>query len=128
VKTEVMLFVRDVEASSRWYQQLLGAHSGHGGDEYEMLVDDHMNLLFQLHRLEADEHGMEVLDETTPRGAGVLCYVQVDDVLAVHARAIAMKAAVVTTPAFNELARHTEFTLRDPDGYALAVYSKGRQS
>ena len=32
------LFVDDVEASSRWYQALLGAQSGHGGPEFEMLT------------------------------------------------------------------------------------------
>ena len=31
------LFVDDVEASSRWYQTLLGAQSMHGGPDFEML-------------------------------------------------------------------------------------------
>ena len=35
-----MLVVSDVEASSRWYQDVLGLASGHGGDEYEMLLFD----------------------------------------------------------------------------------------
>ena len=39
MKPEVMFFVADVEKSSRWYQELLGAKSGHGGTEYEMIVD-----------------------------------------------------------------------------------------
>ena len=34
-----LIAVRDVEASSRWYQRLLGCRSGHGGPEYEKLVD-----------------------------------------------------------------------------------------
>ena len=32
------LFVDDVEASSRWYQTLLGAQSVHGGPDFEMLT------------------------------------------------------------------------------------------
>jgi catechol 2,3-dioxygenase-like lactoylglutathione lyase family enzyme len=35
-----MIAVRDVEASSRWYQELLGLHSDHGGPEYERLLAD----------------------------------------------------------------------------------------
>ena len=33
-----MIAVRDVEASSRWYQELLGLVSNHGGPEYERLL------------------------------------------------------------------------------------------
>ena len=33
-----MIAVRDVAASSRGYQELLGCASGHGGAEYERLV------------------------------------------------------------------------------------------
>ncbi len=35
-----MIVVRDVEASSVWYQRLLGLTSGHGGKEFEMLMID----------------------------------------------------------------------------------------
>jgi hypothetical protein len=41
IRPQPLLAVGDVPASSRWYQRLLGARSGHGGDEYErLLVDD----------------------------------------------------------------------------------------
>ncbi|HVM52567.1 MAG TPA: VOC family protein [Acidimicrobiales bacterium] len=120
-----MLFVDDVEASSRWYQDLLGARSAHGGPEFEMLMlgDE---LVLQLHHADAEEHGSERLPEGAPRGAGVLLYLQtadVDAVHALHARAVEMGAAVESEPTYIELAHHTEFVVRDPDGYALAVHS-----
>ena len=37
-QSQTMIAVRDVEASSRWYQQLLGLRSDHGGPEYERLL------------------------------------------------------------------------------------------
>ncbi len=123
MKTEIMLFVRDVEASSNWYQQLLTARSGHGGSEYEMITDVNGELLFQFHKLEGDEHGVNINDDT-PRGLGVLCYVNVEDVFAVHKQAMAMAANVESEPRFIELAGHTEFIVRDPDGYGLAIYSR----
>lgn len=126
MQTEVMLFVNDVQKSSAFLQRLLGAKSGHGGDEYEMIVDDAGNLLFQLHRLDGDEHGVQVTQDT-PRGAGVLVYVRVDDVRAVHARAVEMQADIVTQPEYNRLARHTEFVVRDRDGYGLAIYTRGER-
>ncbi len=125
MRSEVMLFVRDVAKSSSFLQQLLGAKSGHGGEEYEMIVDEEGTLLFQLHRLDGDEHGVELTD-STPRGAGVLVYVNVDDVRAVYRRAREMKADIVTAPGYNPLAYHTEFVVRDPDGYGLAVYTRGK--
>jgi hypothetical protein len=44
-----LICVRDVEASSRWYQRLLGCQSDHGGQEYERLVA-RGQLVLQLHR------------------------------------------------------------------------------
>ncbi|HET7875924.1 MAG TPA: VOC family protein, partial [Methylomirabilota bacterium] len=31
MRAQPLIAVRDVEAASRWYQQLLSAESGHGG-------------------------------------------------------------------------------------------------
>jgi hypothetical protein len=119
-----MLFVKDVINSSAWYQDLLGAKSAHGGPEYEMLTDSEGELLFQLHKLEADEHGVSLSDESSIRGAGVLCYVRVDDVQEIYTKALSMKADVQSEPTFLDLAGHTEFVVKDLDGYSLAIYSR----
>ncbi len=124
MKSEIMLFVNNVEASSNWYQELLGATSAHGGSEYEMLTDDSGVLLFQLHKLGGEEHGVNLQDNNSPRGAGVLCYVNVDDVEVIFEKAKQMGADIENEPTFIELAGHTEFILRDPDGYSLAIYSR----
>lgn len=128
MKSEIMLFVKDVEVSSTWYQKLLGAKSAHGGSEYEMLTDAEGELLFQLHKLDGEEHGFNLVDESSPRGSGVLCYINVDDVQQIYANARSMHAEVKGEPSFIELAGHTEFILEDPDGYSLAVYSRGDAS
>ncbi len=128
MKTEIMLFVKDVINSSAWYQNLLGAKSAHGGPEYEMLTDSEGELLFQLHKLEGDEHGVNLSDDSSGteeiRGAGVLCYVRVDDVHEIYKNALSMKVDVKSEPTFIELAGHTEFIVKDLDGYSLAIYSR----
>ena len=124
MKTEIMLFVKDVGNSSAWYQNLLGAVSAHGGPEYEMLTDSEGELLFQLHKLEGDEHGVSLSDDSSIRGAGVLCYVCVDDVHEIYKKALSMNADVSSEPTFLDLAGHTEFIVKDLDGYSLAVYSR----
>jgi len=37
MRPQPLICVNDVEASSRWYQQLLGCQSAHGGPNYKEL-------------------------------------------------------------------------------------------
>jgi catechol 2,3-dioxygenase-like lactoylglutathione lyase family enzyme len=122
-----MLFVDDVEATSRWYQELFGLHSGHGGPEFEMLVVEKggHDIVLQLHKAELEEHGTRIIPGS-PNGLGVLLEFEVADVDSVHAlhrRAVEMSAAVEVEPWFNDQAHHTEFTVLDPNGYAISVHS-----
>ena len=122
---EPMIFVDDVEATSAFLQRLLGLKSAHGGKEYEMLVDGAGALVLQLHHADAEEHGGARLPAGAPRGAGVLLYFNVPDVRAAHANALAIGARCEGPPSYVRAARHTEFVVRDPDGYALAIYQRG---
>src|SRR5262245_38244190 len=57
MRPQPLIAVRDVEASSAWYQRLLGCESGHGGAEYERLVA-RGELIMQLHNWEVEhDHG-----------------------------------------------------------------------
>lgn len=115
-----MLVVRDVGASSAWYQEVLGMTSGHGGSEFEMLMADG-ELALMLHHLEFTEH--PAIDDPREGGAGrgVLLYFSVEDVAPFYERALAIGAALIDEPHENPNARSIEFSLRDPDGYAITV-------
>ena len=119
-----MIFVDDVEASSRWYQALLGLRSGHGGPHYEMLMQGE-DMVLQLHPVEGEEHGGDRAPVDARRGAGLLLYFRTDDIKALHARAEALGVSIEGPPAFIALAGHTEFVVRDPDGYAIALFQRG---
>jgi catechol 2,3-dioxygenase-like lactoylglutathione lyase family enzyme len=125
VPFDPMLFVDDVEASSRFYQRLLNAKSGHGGNEYEMIVDADKTLLLQLHHADGEEHG-DILPAGVRRGAGVLLYFKVADVREAYTRAQSMGARIEGEPAYIDKAFHTEFVVRDPDGYSIALFQRGR--
>ncbi len=115
-----MILVRDVEASSKWYQELLGLSTGHGGAEFEMLMSDD-GLALMLHRVDSAEHpALSDPREGTP-GRGVLLYFSVDAVEPVFERATAMEADLIDEPHENPKAGAVEFSLRDPDGYSLTV-------
>ena len=74
-----LICVRDVEASSRWYQRLLGAESAHGGPNYERL-EVGGKLILQLHHWEVDHHHGRIGDpDDMPPGNGLLLWFEIDD-------------------------------------------------
>jgi catechol 2,3-dioxygenase-like lactoylglutathione lyase family enzyme len=125
MRVQPLIAVRDVEASSRWYQSLLGCKSGHGGREYEQLLAEG-ELLLQLHAwgVEDDEHAHMGDPSIKSRGNGVLLWFQVDDFDAAVARARNLQAEILEEPHVNTSANHREFWLRDPDGYVVVLASR----
>lgn len=122
MKVRSMIAVRDVEASSHWYQQLLDCQSGHGGDEYEQLIKDG-EMLLQLHAWGAHEHPNLGDPDAAPPGYGVLLWFQVDAFDAAVNRARGLSAEIIEEPRVNDRARHRECWLRDPDGYIVVLAS-----
>jgi len=135
-QAQPLLAVTDVEASSRWYQELLGLRSDHGGPHYERLLAGG-NLVLQLHNREVEhDHGRigsdpEAAAETgRPAGDGVLVWFgEVADFDAVAQRAEALGAPVVVGPHRNPPEgagngpAHRELWITDPDGYTVVVAS-----
>ena len=78
MRPQPLIAVRDVEASSRWYQRLLGGRSDHGGTEYERLVDGG-RLILQLHAWDIDHDHGAIGDAAKPYGNGVLLWFEIDD-------------------------------------------------
>lgn len=121
--------MRDVEASSRWYQHLLGCKSAHGGPEYERLVSPQGTLILQLHRWDVEHHHGPIGDaDAKPYGNGVLLWFEVDDIDAAIARAGELNAEVIlprhrNPPEGGGGPNHWEFWLRDRDGYAVVLAS-----
>ena len=128
MRPQPLIAVHDVEASSRWFQRLLGCQSAHGGPVYERLVSDG-TLILQLHNLEVEHHHGRIGDpEAGPFGNGVLLWFEVDDFDAAVARATEMNAEVVLAPHRNPPdgdggPNHREIWLRDPNGYVVVLAS-----
>jgi predicted enzyme related to lactoylglutathione lyase len=126
-RSRTLLAVRDVEASSRWYQELVGLTSGHGGAEYEMLMADG-EIVIQLHMRDVEHHHGAVVDPEVPVGNGVLVWLgEVSDFDGAVERAGAMGVEIVRdthrNPPAGEGPSHREIWLRDPDGYTVVLAS-----
>jgi hypothetical protein len=78
MRPQPLICVRDVEASSRWYQRLLGCQSDHGGPHYERLVLDG-RLVLQLHHRDVEHHHGRIGDSNLTPGNGVLLWFEIGD-------------------------------------------------
>jgi predicted enzyme related to lactoylglutathione lyase len=129
MRPQPLICVRDVEASSRWYQHLLGCASAHGGPEYERLVSQGGALVLQLHSWEIEHHHGRIGDpDAKPYGNGVLLWFEIDDIDAAIARATELKAEIVmprhrNPPEGDGGPNHWEIWLRDLDGYTVVLAS-----
>ncbi len=114
-----MIAARDVRASVGWYKKLLGCTNDHDRPDFDRLLDGE-RVLLMVHQEHAPEHGL-----SKPRagaaGRGVLIWIHVEDLDAVHARAKRMKARIVIAPHDTPAAGWREFTVEDPDGYRIAI-------
>ncbi len=126
---QTLLAVRDVEAASRWYQQLLGLTSDHGGPHYERLLS-RGTLVLQLHNWDVEhEHG-RIGERDQAVGNGVVVWFgDVADFDDVVARAAQLSATVVVPAHRNPRSGegngpgHRELWLKDLDGYTVAIAS-----
>ena len=117
-----LICVHDVQASSAWYQQLLGCTSGHGGNEYERLVAGGQ-LVLQLHRWDVGHQHGPLGDPTLrPYGNGVLFWFELDDFEAAVRRALDLKVETLKERYLSENG-NWEYWLRDPDGYTVVLTS-----
>ena len=128
MRPQPLIAVSDVEASSRWYQRLLGCRSDHGGPNYERLVYKG-ELILQLHHFEVEHHHGAIGDRhDRPYGNGVLLWFEIDDFDAAMGRLAELKAEIVlprhrNPPDGNGGPNHWECWVRDLDGYRVVLAS-----
>ena len=119
MKAQPLIAVHDVEVSSRWYQQVLGAVSGHGGREYEQLLVDG-EMVLQLHLLDEGHHHGAIGNPQEPLGNGVALWFFTSELDAAVGR-VTEEVTVVEGLHDNPNAGHRELWLRDPDGYLVVL-------
>jgi len=119
-----MLTVTDVEATSSWLQTIFALTSVHGGAEFDMLADSEGRVVMWLHRHDADhDHPQTTGLDMSRVGAGVVFYLQTDDIEATNTRAVSLGATIVEELHLNPLAHHREFTVKSADGYLFAAHT-----
>jgi catechol 2,3-dioxygenase-like lactoylglutathione lyase family enzyme len=121
-RTWTIIGVRDVPSSFKWYQSLFGqpeTRPGHA--DFGQILDSDGTVLLCLHQWGAHEHpSLMSPDEASP-GNGLLLFFRVDDFDMALKRARALVARFEEEPHVNPNTQTREFSLRDPDGYYVAI-------
>ncbi len=124
-RTWPIIAVEDVQASSRWYQQLLGCSSSHPGeDTFDQILDEDGTVLLCLHAwaVGGDHDHPPFKDRQAARpGNGLLLFICVDDHDDALDRARAKDLPLAEEPHPNPNSGAMEFSLYDPDGYFVTI-------
>ncbi len=117
-----MIAVNDVRKSSQWYQKVLNCKSGHGGGEYEQIVNNG-RLILQLHTWDIDHHHEDFLGKKSikSRGNGCVLWFQLDDLDSALKVVKKIKAKILKPVGINPNAKHREIWLQDLDGYVVVL-------
>jgi catechol 2,3-dioxygenase-like lactoylglutathione lyase family enzyme len=119
-KTDPIIAVKDVEASSAWYQAVLGCKSMHGGKTFDILVSETNEVLLCLHHW--GDHGHPTMqDPAVTPGNGLILYFRTDNMNGIRKNVERMNWPVEEEIHLNENSTKNEFSLRDPDGYYLTI-------
>ena len=78
IKTDPIIAVKDVEASSKWYQTIFGCKSMHGGKEFDILVSENEEILICLHKWGEHDHPT-MTNPTANSGNGLILYFRTDN-------------------------------------------------
>lgn len=119
-KLDPILAVKDVEASSKWYQSLFGCRSMHGGKAFDILVAENDEILLCLHQWGEHAHPTMANSTITP-GNGLILYFRTDNIDVIRKNAGKTGSLIEEEIHVNPNSTKKEFSLRDPDGYYLTI-------
>jgi hypothetical protein len=114
-----IIAVKNVEISSEWYQSVFNCSSMHGGNDFDILVDENRQVLICLHKW--GEHGHPMTDPGITPGNGLILYFRTDRMMDIRQNADKLGCIIEEDIHVNPNSTKREFSLRDPDGYYLTV-------
>ena len=123
IRSQPLIAVRSVRASSQWYTRLFGFDSlpeHEHRDTYDRMLSDGQ-LIMQLHAWDEENHPNLVNADAAPPGHGVLLWFAVSDFDAAVNRARSLRAEIIEEPHVNPNSGQKEMWIRDPDGYVVVI-------
>ncbi len=119
--------VKDVAASFKWYQSLLGLpKSSPEHDFFGQIVDDDGTILLCLHSWGEHDHPSLTSPDRAGPGNGLLLFFRVDNFEVCLTNARELQAQFEEEPNLNPSTGTMEFSLRDLDGYYVTISSSNK--
>ena len=119
-KLDPIIAVKNVEASSNWYQSVFGCNSNHEGNHFDILTDKEGEVMLCLHQWGEHDHP-SMQDSSIIPGNGLILYFRSENLVEVRQNVEKMNYAVETEIQMNPNSHKKEFSLRDLDGYCLII-------
>ena len=119
-KIDPIIAVKDVEASSKWYQSVFNWKSLHGGKEFAILVSENDEILICLHKWGEHDHPT-MTNPNIMHGNGLILYFRTENMHVIRQNAEKLGCVIEEDIHLNPNSTKMEFSLRDPDGYYLTI-------
>lgn len=120
------LTVRDVHRSVAFYTGYFGFNVTHedppSAPDFVLLEREEASLFLVSEASREEQYQMEEL-QANKRGVGVRLYLEVDNAQELYNRLKSAGVDILRDITYNEEEDYTEFSLRDPDGYEIGIYS-----
>ena len=120
MKAQPLIVSSVVAITAQWYCQLLNAHKGHGGDNYEQILWNN-EMILQIHDEGPDDHHESLIDRSVLKGNGVILWFETDDFESLLERINFYAIKPDRGPVNNPDAGQMEVWLHDPNGYRVVV-------
>ena len=120
IKLDPIIAVKNVEESSKWYQDIFGLKSKHGGEEFDVLADTNDNIILCLHKW--GEHNHPTMQRSNMTGGnGLILYFRTDNIELIRENLMAKNYNVEQELKLSPNSLKREFSLRDRDGYYITI-------
>lgn len=120
MKIDPIIAVKDVSKSSKWYQDIFGLRSMHGGNEFDILVDKNNEIVLCLHKW--GEHDHPTMKTSNMKGGnGLILYFRTENIEQIRENLKTLNYQVEQEIELSPNSRRKEFSFRDLDGYYITV-------
>ena len=119
-RLDPIIAVKDIGASSKWYQKIFELRNSHGGDHFSVLVSDDNEIILCLHQWKEHNHPSMINPSITP-GNGLLLYFRTENINKIYQNVLKAGCVIEEDIQLNTNSLKKEFSFRDPDGYFLTV-------
>lgn len=120
MKIDPIIAVKNVEKSSKWYQEIFACSSMHGGNDFDVLESKDGEVFICLHKWGEHDHPTMKNPMITP-GNGLIFYIRTENMEEIRQNVERMGHAVEEEIQLNPNSQRKEFSIRDLDGYHLII-------